>query len=212
VTGAIDRIGPSESQAAADAEARYRRKQQDEARLRHDEKRANERAAAQSAQREARRSMPRTLDGLLHWYAGVIEDEKPTALHARAVWNARQRYDEKGEPMVPSEEVGGSALGTRAYHDPMRRTLENSPHELDDDGYYVRPLASALARMRSGSEDRPALRDTPSILLFLGHNPAEWRNVADHLEWPVEPCGLFLHRALEMLWLLYRPRPAGPPR
>lgn len=205
---ALDRVGPSESQAMA--EYRHRQRERDA----RDQQKVSDRAAAKaheaSRMRAGKGPMPRTLDGLLHWYAGVIEQEKPTALHARAIWHARQQYDAESRPVVPTEEVGGSELGTRAFTDPMRRTLENSPHELDEDGWYVRPLASALARMRSGSEDRPALRDTPSVLLFLGHNPQEWRNVADHLEWPVEATGLYLHRALELLWLLYRDRPPVP--
>ena len=200
-----DRQGPSEAQSRA--EAQYRERQHQVGRRRHDETRAQQRAHDLSIVKAGKGSIPRTLDGLLHWYATVIEEEKPTAIHARAVWSARQSYDADGVPVVPPEHVGGSELGTRAYSDPMRRTLENSPDELDDDGFYVRPLASALKRMRWGSPDRPEAPLTVKVLDFLGQSPADWRNVGDLLHIAEEIVAIYLHRALEMLWPLYRDRP-----
>lgn len=204
---ALDRIGPSESQAIADAELRARRRQYEAGQAQKAEERAIVREHEASAMRAGKGSMPRTLDGLLHWYTVAIEMEKPAILHSAAIWHTRQRYDDEGKPVVPPEEVGGSELGTRAWADAFRRTLENGPHELDDDGYYVRPLASALARMRSGNRDRPACPLTVQRLIFLGFNPGEWRNLCDAMKLEEEGVAIYLHRALEMLWLIYRDRP-----
>lgn len=136
--------------------------------------------------------MPKDLNGLLRWFEEQWSLETPDALHARGVWRDRVSRGEAEQGITP---VGGSDSGAPAYHEPFRRRLENSPSETDQDGYYVRPLASALSRIaRNG---KPLMTRT---LLAVGMAGFDWRKVADHGHLPHEMFEVYVKEALIRLW------------
>lgn len=137
--------------------------------------------------------MPRTLAGLLRWYAAGWEDEVPDRLHKSEVYFSRP------DPNDASAPVGGSKLGTKAHTDPFRRYLENVPSETDEDGWYVRPMHAALVRL---SRRYPM---AGRHLFAVSQAGYDWRGVALRRHWTDEEYALFLMQVLAQLWMEYRP-------
>jgi hypothetical protein len=111
--------------------------------------------------------MPKDLPGLLRWYADQCSNETPTGLHKHELWkDSRTQHEiEQGY-----HTVGGSELGSPAYNEDFRQRLENSPSQTDEEGYYVRPVASALARI--GRHGKPLMA---RHLLLLASAGFDWR-------------------------------------
>jgi hypothetical protein len=87
------------------------------------------------------RPRPRGLMELLSWFEQEWYAQAPDELHKRELWrdyvSANEQWARAG---------GGSVLGTHAWSEAMRRLLE-APFSADQDGYYVHPLAAAMARI-----------------------------------------------------------------
>ena len=132
---------------------------------------------------EAKR--PKGLYGLLRWYEKQWRAEVPDKLHVHAVWNERGF---------------GSELGTYAYTDPFRRYLFNSPNEIDDNGYFMRPIHSALWRLE---RKKPLMART---LFALAQGGFDWRKLADAGKWPHEMFEIYIEGALQFMWREYAER------
>ena len=146
-----------------------------------------------------RGKMPKTLGALLTWYAREWDGEVPTRLHTVEVWNGRQERRD-GQPVWPSVLVGGSALGAHAHADGFRRYLENYASELDEDGYFVRPMHAALHRL--GTRDFWMARN----LFAIAQAGYDWKGVADRGHWVHEMYAVYIAEALRRLWLEYTPQ------
>ena len=120
MTASLDRLSESQSQAEAAAKSAYRNEYR---------------------QQRPMRLRPRGLMELLHWFEAEWQDQAPDDLHRFDVWRdyvaANEAWLRRG---------GGSRLGTPAWSEAMRRLLE-APHSADQDGYYLHPLAAAMARI-----------------------------------------------------------------
>jgi hypothetical protein len=145
--------------------------------------------------RLAKGRMPKDLRGLLRWYAQEWDMEVPDALHKVEVWYGRDR--EVDGTVWPRNLTGGSLLGTHAWHDRFRRYLENMDSEVDEDGYYKRPVHAALARL---GRRWPI---TAQFLFYVAQSGYDWRGVAERVHWAEEPFCVFLEEALRKLWREY---------
>ena len=87
------------------------------------------------------RPRPHGLMELLSWFESEWQAQAPDELHKRELW---RDYVAANEQWARSG--GGSVLGTHAWSEGMRRLLE-APHAADADGFYIHPLAAALARI-----------------------------------------------------------------
>ena len=130
--------------------------------------------------------MPKALPELLRWYSEAWDLEVPDKLHKVEVW---ADHGPDGQ--------GGSHLGTPAWRDPFRRYIENYDSELDQDGYYLRPVHAALSRF---GRRHPM---TARALFALAQCGYDWRGVATRGHWDVEMFGLFIEEALRRLWREY---------
>ncbi len=126
---------------------------------------------------------PRTLAAAIAWFRELCHNEVPTTLHKSGVWRDYGLHAE-----------GGSVLGSPAPSEPFRRLLEGSPSELDEDGFYVRPLRAALERM---AYRKPL---TSRHLYRLALVDGDWRRHAANEGWQDEEMQLYLERALFLLW------------
>ena len=134
-------------------------------------------------QRMGKGIMPKTLPGLLHWYATGRDEEVPTALHKSEVWRDHGEHAQ-----------GGSRLGTPAHTDSFRRYLEGMSSELDADGYFARPMHAALSRVH---RSRPL---TARALFAVAQSGYDWRGVAERGHWATEMFEVYITAALMMLW------------
>lgn len=141
--------------------------------------------------------MPKDLPGLLRWFEAQVEAELPARLHLHAVWRDRVTRAEAEEGVQP---VGASDTGAPALAEPFRKQLENSPWETDQDGYYMRPVASAIARI---GRRKPLLARHLTLLAAAGF---DWRRRADALGWAHEEYELFITEVLIRLWREHRDR------
>lgn len=132
---------------------------------------------------------PKGLPALLRWYAKAWEAEIPDKLHASGIWRDHGTQAE-----------GGSALGSLPWSDPFRRYLENSPSEIDEDGYFRRPIHAALSRL---SRPWPMMSRT---LFAIAQAGFLWRDVATRGHWAVEMFEIYTEEALRRLWREYAER------
>ncbi len=161
---------------------------------------------------------PRGLAGLVRWYATAWDLEAPDKDWTGGVWSAPQQYDRhgpakgwatsQGDPLFPSELVGGSLLGAPRMVDAFRRYIENSPHETDRDGYYLRPLHCALARMEHGSGERIPMPMTARELFRFAWGGFDCDAFKASF-WASEQALLYLEKAIEVVWTLYHDAPMG---
>lgn len=145
--------------------------------------------------------MPKALEGLLAWYAGLWDEEVPDRLHTVEVWNGRQAFrtiEQDGKRRVvavwPDELVGGSALGSHADTSLFRRYMEGYAAERDADGYYVRPMHAALARL--ARRDHWMARN----LFAVAQAGYDWKGVADRGGWVHGMYRVYIEEALRRLW------------
>ena len=156
-------------------------------------RREHERSASQRMETGV---MPKSLDGLLAWFAEQCSNESPDRLHVHAVWKDRVTQHEQEQGI---QAVGGSDTGAPAYSEPFRKLIENAPSETDQDGYYLRPLASALSRI--------ARRGNPLMarhLMLLAWAGFDWRKRAGAIGWADEEYEVYLREALIRLFREYR--------
>ena len=130
--------------------------------------------------------MPKALPGLLRWYSEGWDAEVPTAIHKSEVWRDHG-----------PQAQGGSKLGTPAYSDPFRRYLENTPSEMDADGYYRLPMHAALSRL---SRTKPLTARALFAVAMCGY---DWRGVAERMHYAEEMFEVYITSALMMLWREY---------
>lgn len=148
------------------------------------------------AQRMETGVMPKDLTGLVRWFEQQSSLETPDRLHVHAVWKDQATQHEREQGYRP---VGGSDTGAPAYSEPFRKRLENSPSETDQDGYYMRPLASALSRI--------ARRGYPLMarhLMMLASAGFDWRKRAGAIGWAPEEYEVYLAECLRRLWKEHR--------
>ena len=143
--------------------------------------------------------MPKGLGGLLAWFAAEWDSEVPQRLHTVEVWHGRQEYRD-GAPVWPSTLVGGSALGAHALTDTFRRYMESYAGERDEDGYYVRPMHAALARL--ARRDHWMSRN----IFAVAQAGYDWKGVADRGHWVHGMYQAYLEEALRRLWLEFSER------
>lgn len=143
-----------------------------------------------------RSRMPKHLGGLLSWFSVEWDSEVPQRLHTVEVWHGRQEYRD-GAPVWPREQVGGSALGSHAHTDPFRRYMESYAGEQDEDGYYVRPMHAALARL--ARRDHWMARN----LFAVAQAGYDWQGVADRGHWVHGMYQVYIEEALRRLWFEY---------
>ena len=139
-----------------------------------------------------RGKMPKTLPGLLNWYIVAIRAETPERLHTREPWHDRVSTHEREEG---ASEQGGSRLGTLAWAGSFRQLLEGSPSAIDEDGFYLTPIRSALSRLTRRS---PLMA---RYLFAVAQAEGDWQRVADDLGYPHELVEAFTDAALRRLWL-----------
>lgn len=145
--------------------------------------------------RASRGVMPKDINALLRWYAEAWQAEVPERLHVVEVWFGPQERDRStGEARWPTDAVGGSRLGTPKHADGFRRYLENYASEVDEDGYYLRPVHAALGRL--GRRDPWMAR----CLFALAQSGYRWRAVADSCHWVHEMFLVYIEEALRRLW------------
>lgn len=152
---------------------------------------------------EERGTMPKTLNGLLVWYARECFGEVPAELHTSQVWRDRVNLAEAENGVRP---VGSSDTGALAYADDFRRTIENSPSEIDEDGYYRRPIASALSRLARKRVPKGGSL-MAARLIALARLGFDWQRQADNIGWHHDEMHVYMREALICLWNEYRAEP-----
>ena len=158
-------------------------------------------AEERAEQRAQKGTMPKSLPSLLDWYARGWDEEVPERLHTVEVWNGRQQFrtiEVDGKRRVaavwPDALVGGSALGSHADTSLFRRYLEGYAGERDADGYYVRPMHAALARL--ATRDHWMARN----LFAVAQAGYDWKGVADRGGWVHGMYIVYIEEALRRLW------------
>jgi len=141
---------------------------------------------------------PKDLPGLLRWYEQACSDEMPDRDHVRGVWHDFVTPDEARRGIKP---VGGSQSGAPAYSEPFRKRIENTPSEVDQDGYYLRPIEAALSRIARAGQ--PLMSRHLQMLAWAGF---DWRRRADLIGWAHEEYEVYIREALIHLWREYRER------
>jgi hypothetical protein len=121
---------------------------------------------------------PTTLAGLLGWLNRMVAAEAPAKLHRSGV-----------EP--------DSVLGAPARTEAFRRYIEGDPFESDRDGYFLRPLAAAIATM---GHTRPLAAVWIKAVVDGGYERARQLR-----GWSVEETEDYLARILTILWVSYKP-------
>ncbi len=138
-----------------------------------------------------RGKMPRTLDGLLHWFIVRLREETPDKLHRSELWRDQVSAGEREQGIQP---VGGSHLGSLAYSGAFRALLEGNPSMIDEDGSYVFPVRSALSRIH---RRRPLMA---RFLFAIGQAEGDWRTIADRMGYPAEMVEVYAEASLRRLW------------
>ena len=146
---------------------------------------------------------PRGLVHLVRWYALGWDAEMPDELHGSGVWIGRQQVNPDGTPRWPRELTGGSALGSPNFADGFRRLLENSPYETDPDGYYLRPMRAAIARL-AGRSDGTNSSFMARYLFAVACADFDWAGVSSRIGIPPQVAPIYTQTALERLWVRYR--------
>lgn len=131
---------------------------------------------------------PRGLGGLLHWYEEEWTSEVPDRLHTSAIWQ---------------DDGLGSAIGSPAWSDPFRRYLEHSARELDEDGYFLRPVHAALADM---SHRQPLIARLLLRLAWAGFT-VDGVELVGEGALPTEYKLVLCEQGLRGLWARWQPAP-----
>lgn len=135
----------------------------------------------------SRGEQPKGLAALVRWFRERCDEELPVAIHRGGVWRD-----------FGPDAVGASALGAPADTDAFRRFVYGADSELDEDGYYRKPLRAALARM---SRRWPFMaRHLYRLALLDG----DWRRHAEGIAWQYEEVEVYMTEALYRLWREYQ--------
>jgi hypothetical protein len=157
-----------------------------------------------SMERNARKGLrPKGVGAYVNWLLTEWANELPDRMHEHAVWRGYASTNET----PPKDHLGGSLSGSPAWTDPFRRYMENSPRELDRDGYFVRPLHAALGELAGRG---PAYADKPFMARFclaLACAGGDWRGVCDRIHIPVQVQEVWTESALARLWGHWRESP-----
>lgn len=156
-------------------------------------------SVARSLERGVR---PRTLSALMAWFLAEWQRELPDRIHEHSVWRG---YASANETPAPGT-LGGSLSGSPAWTDPFRRFIENSPHELDGDGFYSRPMRAALASI-AGRDPNSDSAYKARYLWTLGASGGNWRGVAERALIPYPLQGDVTEGLLGLMWSRWRPKP-----
>lgn len=149
--------------------------------------------------------MPKSLEGLLAWYAEQCRLETPDDLHRRGVWSDRPSRAEQTDGYRAQ---GGSALGAPAYSEEFRRRLENGPSQIDEQDmlrpstgqtYFMRPVAAALSRMARNGHPTMARH-----LMQLAAADFDWRARSRLIGWTYEEYEVYIRESLIRLWHEFR--------
>lgn len=151
------------------------------------------------------RMRPRGLIELLHWYEAEWHDQAPDELHRFVVWfeyvSAQEVWRRRG---------GGSHLGSLAWSDGMRRLLE-SPRAQDPDGFYLLPLAAALATIERRDAYMAAFLRAIALAGFQVPTRRIKLGTVTYAALPESVAMVYASEALERLWRAYRAEaPARP--
>jgi hypothetical protein len=146
---------------------------------------------ASSERRFIRSRMPRTLDGFIGWLLTRANLEAPEAIHAATIWRDRVSLSEL---QAGIHAVGGSHLGSPAYSGLFRLIVEGNVSAVDEDGFYVTPLRSALSRL---ARRQPFMARAIAGLIGCG---GDWRKLAQYNDWHPEMAEVYLHEGLRRLW------------
>lgn len=166
---------------------------------------------------------PETFGQFAAWFITGWREEMPDEIHSRGLWvGLPSRLDAKGQPIeaMPPELVGGSELGAPKLAEAFRQLLENSPRQIDEDGFYVRPMRAALARLAgthlcNASERRlPGHVCTDSafmarMLVGMAFLDGDWQRACQLLEIHANTRWAFTDAALRRLYRCYRPDAPG---
>jgi len=140
---------------------------------------------------------PKGLRDLLAWFLHEWALEVPDTVHTPGVWRDYVRWDEDRKA------VGGSLIGAPPLAEPFRRYIENSARELDDNGYYVRPMHRAIAELAGRREDTEgAFR--AQVLLYLAWSHGAIDKVAAPLRIHPLTAHTVAEDALARLWRAWR--------
>lgn len=135
-----------------------------------------------------RRSRPRGLIALLHWFEVEWQEQAPDELHRFDLWReyiaAQDAWRRQG---------GGSRLGTLAWTEGMRRLLE-APRSQDPDGWYSYPLQAALVVIERGDGYMAAFLRAIALAGFT----------VPIAQLPESVAMVYANEALERLWRAYR--------
>ena len=143
-------------------------------------------------------AQPKGLRELLAWFLHEWALEVPDTVHVPGVWRDYVRWDED------RTSVGGSALGAPPLADPFRRYTENSPSEVDADGFYMRPVHKAIATLggrRDGTKERWMAR----FLFRLGLAHGDLDTVGAESGLHPHAVSVYAESALYRLWQVWRP-------
>jgi hypothetical protein len=163
--------------------------------------------------------MPKTLDGLLAWFAEGMTLETPERIHRSGVWadhmkpeghlratpaDGRKRIvdvHDDGGGRTPTQTADGSALGSPDDAGEWRMAIYGSSSVSDDDGSYLRPMHRAIDELsRTG---RPLMGRTLIALAAAGF---DWHGIAERGGWAEEMFRDYLTAALMRLWHTFRER------
>lgn len=169
--GALDRIGPSESQSVAMTT--------------HAPQTDRPHIADHWRSREKRRAQPPTnVDALVAWFAQQYAMEIPDRLHGTEPWADhgtlarevtyfdRERGERVTEVKPGREGEGGSLLGSPKDAG-LIPYVDGPPHLRDDEGDLVRPMRSAMAALR---HERKHGHDALVAIASFGF---DWRKLID---------------------------------
>lgn len=192
--------------------------------------REHERSAEQ---RMGKGIMPKSLPGLLRWYATGWDEEVPTALHRSEVWRAsKQDQDKRGacrcdhmgdadQPLhlgVCCHLVDGKPMHTRGGYEAIPRGPAGSAlgTKADTDPFqrYLHNAAQETdedayyrrpmhAALYRIGKDHPLMARALFGLAQCGY---DWRGLGTRGHWPVEMFEVYIEEALRRLWIEYADR------
>lgn len=168
---------------------------------------------------------PETFGQFAAWFITGWREEMPDEIHSRGLWvGLPSRLDSRGQPIetMPPELVGGSELGAPRLAEAFRQLIENSPRQIDEDGFYVRPMRAALARLagrhlcsRQERADQGAdhvCTDSAfmaRLLVAMAFMDGDWQRACQLLEIHANTRWAFTDTALRRLYRCYRPDAPG---
>ena len=141
-------------------------------------------------------AQPKGLGPLLAWFLREWSAEVPTSVHMRGVWHDHVGLTED------RRSVGGSLIGSPALASDFRRYIENSPSEIDQDGWYARPVHRALASMTGRNANSVFMA---RFLFALARAAGDVDAAAQSFGIPPEVAPVYAEAAMFRLWRAWEP-------